>query len=144
MLRWYLTCLIVVATSAAHGRKLDDIAGLNTQQTSQLEHFILVSIGWLKEQANSTGYLPLEQYADQLQQLLKPACPHCTDYFEAVAHLRTLGIIVTNLLTDDKEVVHWPVIRRSYIAAVWLLQRSKLFSWKYTHMGSSTANIMYR
>eukprot|EP00878_Enallax_costatus_P034486 GHUV01038242.1.p1 GENE.GHUV01038242.1~~GHUV01038242.1.p1 ORF type:complete len:424 (+),score=115.05 GHUV01038242.1:165-1436(+) len=136
--------LVAVSISSLHAQRLDEIPGLNKLQDYQLEQFLSTSTEWLKQQAEAAKYPHLQQYADYLQQVTRPSCTHCTDYYEAVALLRALSKSIKQIIDDDKDGLHFPVVRRSYVAAVWLLQRSKMFLWESTHLSSSTASTMYR
>lgn len=121
--------------SASGGRRVQD---------TQLESLIQTSIDWLRVRALYSDYPVLAQYTDELQRVLKPSCKRCYDYFEAVAILRSLGKIINQIIQDDKLDVHLPVIRRSYVAASWLLQRSKLFAWQTSQLRSTVLSTMFR
>ncbi|WIA08609.1 hypothetical protein OEZ85_008038 [Tetradesmus obliquus] len=89
-------------------------------------------------------YPALSQYAGQLQRVLRPSCKQCIDYFEAVSAVRSLGKAVKQILKDDKDEVLYPALRRSYMAAVWVLQRSRLFAWQATQLNSNVLSTLFR
>ncbi|KAF6263667.1 hypothetical protein COO60DRAFT_381219 [Scenedesmus sp. NREL 46B-D3] len=63
---------------------------------------------------------------------------------EAVSVVRSLGKAVKQILTDDKDKVLYPALRRSYLAAVWILQRSRLFAWQATQLNSNVLSTLFR
>ncbi|KAF6263664.1 hypothetical protein COO60DRAFT_381011 [Scenedesmus sp. NREL 46B-D3] len=111
---------------------------------TQLEGLIETSVEWLEVRAVQLDYPALSQYANQLQRVLRPSCKQCTDYFEAVSVVRSLGKAVKQILTDDKDEVLYPALRRSYLAAVWILQRSRLFAWQATQLNSNVLSTLFR
>ncbi|KAF6263666.1 hypothetical protein COO60DRAFT_381015 [Scenedesmus sp. NREL 46B-D3] len=111
---------------------------------TQLEGLIETSVEWLEVRAVQLDYPALSQYANQLQRVLRPSCKQCTDYFEAVSVVRSLGKAVKQILTDDKDKVLYPALRRSYLAAVWILQRSRLFAWQATQLNSDVLSTLFR
>lgn len=115
-----------------------------TVQEAQLERVIYTSIEWLQVRALHTDYPALTKYTEDLQRVLKPACTQCHDYFEAVAILRSLGKTINKVIQDDTLDIHFPVIRRSYVAAAWILQRSKLFAWHTSQLQGNVLNTMFR
>lgn len=141
----YLFTAILFAWSLLlHAQRLDDIQQLEKVPDAQLEQLVQASVTLLQEHAFIINCPQLGQYAGYLQQVLRPAGVQCIDYYEAVAILRALSKTIKQLVRDNKEGVPYPVIRRSYVAAVWLLQRSKMFIWETTHLSSSTLSTMYR
>lgn len=118
-------------------------AGAAPLPDGALQALIEQSIAWLEFRAEYSTYPQLKDLADALQSFLRP-CPHCIDYFEALGLLRRLGRAVKRVIDDGKNDVHYPVVRRAYIAAVWLLQRSRMFKWELTHLQANALSIMYR
>lgn len=144
MNQFYHLLFAIFCAWPLYAQRFDDISLLNIVQDTQLEQFIQSSVSSLQEQAVINKYPQLDAYAGYLQQVLRPACSHCIDYYEAVATLRALSKTIKQIVHDNREGIYYPVIRRSYVAAVWLLQRSKMFVWESTHLSSSTVSTMYR
>jgi hypothetical protein len=111
---------------------------------TQLEGLIETSVEWLGVKAVHLDYPALSQYANQLQLVLRPSCKQCIDYFEAVSVVRSLGKSVKQILNDDHDEVLYPALRRSYLAAVWILQRSRLFAWQATQLNSNVLSTLFR
>jgi hypothetical protein len=111
---------------------------------TQLEGLIETSVEWLQVKAVHLDYPALSLYAGQLQRVLRPSCKQCIDYFEAVSVVRSLGKAVKQILKDDKDEVLYPALRRSYLAAVWVLQRSRLFAWQATQLNSNVLSTLFR
>jgi hypothetical protein len=130
----------------SHGVRLDSIASFGDRavQTQQLEHIIQMSAEWLHFRSVYLDYPLLKEYASTLRLTLRPSCRECLDYFEAVAVVKGLGKMINKIIQEDKNDVHFPVIRRSYVAVVWVLQRSKLFLWETSHLQSNVLSTMFR
>eukprot|EP00775_Hariotina_reticulata_P010469 gene10469-10627_t len=126
---------------------LDNLPGLKNQTLpldTQLQDLLTISIGWLEVRAEYISYPKLHQYAELLSSLVRPSCVNCIDYFEALSVLRALGKLIKEIINEDKDDVYLPVVRRSYMAAVWTLQRSKMFKWELTHFQSNALSTMFR
>ncbi|KAF8072660.1 aspS [Scenedesmus sp. PABB004] len=124
----------------------DALAGAanRTVLDGQLQGLLATSVAWLQGRAVAQDDPALAAYTVQLQRLLRPSCKRCWDYFEAVALLRSLGKSVNQLLQDDRDAAYHPVVRRSYVAAVWMLQRSRMFSWSASHLQASVLSTLFR
>lgn len=128
------------------GIKFDTLAWAHNRTVldTQLEALIEKSVEWLGAKALHADYPLLTEYTDQLQRVLRPSCQQCIDYFEAVAILRSLGKTIKQIVQDDRDDVLYPVLRRSYLAAVWMLQRSRLFTWMTSQLQSNVLSTMFR
>lgn len=148
MLRVSIHAMILVLTCVHCGGAVtfDALAASQnrTVQYTQLERLIQTSIDWLRIRALYSDYPVLIQYTGELQRVLKASCKDCYDYFEAVAILRSLGRHIHQIIQDDKLDIHYPVLRRSYMAAAWMLQRSKLFAWQSSHLQSNVLSTLFR
>lgn len=134
---WICAAVVLCLCSVVGAlRTLDDLQPIKhySRRTSdeQLRSSLAVSCSILQRHNEHLDSQPLEQYIKQLKQVLQQGC---CDYFTALP-------LVKDLTDGLKEVLEWklpqdlqPVVRRSYVCAVWLLQRSKLFRWnsKYMH-----------
>lgn len=111
---------------------------------SDLQDYLRTSSRWLRDRAAAEEYPLLQQYAEQLALVLRSECVHCVDYYEAAGLLGLLGKSVTHIVQDNNHGTHQPVVRRSYLAAVWLLQRSRMFVWETTHLPNAALSAMFR
>lgn len=138
-----ITILILLSTS--HGQPLDTLPHVNSNiSDTQLRQFLQHSAEWLTMKSTELGDEALQHYVEQLHHVLHPACLRCTDYFQAVAVVRGMGKAIRKLLQQDTNDNFYPAIRRSFVAAVWLLQRSKMFVWNSSHLDSSMLGTMLR
>lgn len=130
----------------AESLRFDDVPSIATRpvQDRQLQDYVRTSVIWLQFRAIYNQYPLLNVYAEQLQMVLRTDCAHCVDYYEAAGLLGLLGKTVNQIMKDAKDDTHFPVVRRSYVAAVWLLQRSRQFVWETTHMPSTALSTMFR
>jgi hypothetical protein len=83
----------------------------------------------------------LGQYVEQLQAVLQP---DCCDYFTAVILAKGITSALSEVLELRLPAALRPVVRRSYVAAVWLLQRSKLFRWSTTSLQQVTLSGLFK
>lgn len=113
---------------------------------AQLQAFLRTSITWLESRARAGVQTELlHDYGEQLALVLHSNCAHCVDYYEAAGLLGALGQSVARILAaPGSDGTHLPVVRRSYLAAVWLLQRSRMFVWETTHLQSVALSTMFR
>lgn len=130
----------------AQALRFDEVPSIDSRpvQDRQLQDYLRTSCKWLQFRAVYNQYPLLNAYAEQLQLVLRTDCAHCVDYYEAAGLLGLLGKTVNQIIKDGKDDTHYPVVRRSYIAAVWLLQRSRQFVWETTHMPSTALSTMFR
>lgn len=68
----------------------------------------------------------LRHYIELLQAVLQP---DCCDYFTALPTVRGLSSALAAALQINLPAALRPVLRRSYVGAIWLLQRSRFFKW---------------
>jgi hypothetical protein len=138
--------LLLLVLAGAHALRFDEVPSIDSRpvQDRQLQEYIRTSVKWLQFRAVYNQYPLLNVYAEQLQMVLRTDCAHCVDYYEAAGLLGLLGKTVNQIMKDARDDTHYPVVRRSYIAAVWLLQRSRQFVWETTHMPSTALSTMFR
>lgn len=138
--------LLMLLFVGAHGLRFDEVPSIASRpvQDRQLQEYIRTSCRWLQYRSVHSQYPLLNAYAEQLQLVLRTECAHCVDYYEAAGLLGLLGKTVSQIMKEARDDVHYPVVRRSYIAAVWLLQRSRQFVWETTHMPSTALSTMFR
>lgn len=138
--------LLMLLFVGAHGLRFDEVPSIASRpvQDRQLQEYIRTSCRWLHNRSVHSQYPLLNAYAEQLQLVLRTECAHCVDYYEAAGLLGLLGKTVSQIMKEARDDVHYPVVRRSYIAAVWLLQRSRQFVWETTHMPSTALSTMFR
>lgn len=145
-----LTIILCVVICVRSQPLFDDLVTGRGERVadSELESILGTSAAWLRARSLSQDNQLLGEYAEKLSALLRPSCTRCVDYFEAVASLRALSGAVGSLLAQPSGATngaaHWPVVRRSYMAAVWLLQRSRLYAWGASHLSSGALSTMYR
>jgi len=138
---------VLISCVVSEAALLDALSGLKKQTLpldTQLQDVLALSAGWLEIRAEYSSYPKLQQYAEVLLSLVRPSCVNCIDYFEALSVLRALGKLIKEITDEDNDDVFLPVVRRSYVAAVWTLQRSKLFKWELTHFQSNALSAMFR
>lgn len=68
----------------------------------------------------------LQRYVEQLRAVLQP---DCCDYFTALPTVKGLATALSEVLDLRLPGALRPVLRRSYVGAIWLLQRSRFFKW---------------
>lgn len=138
--------LLLLLCVGAQGLRFDELPSLSSRpvQDRQLRDFVRTSVRWLDFRAVYDQYPLLHVYAEQLQLVLRTDCAHCVDYYEAAGLLGVLGKTVNQIIQDARDDTHYPVVRRSYVAAVWLMQRSRQFVWETTHMPAIALSTMFR
>ena len=136
--------LVLLLSQPTLAQSLDKLPDVQPLSDAQLEHFLQHAVRWLASKARETHSSPLEAFVEQLQVLLHPVCTRCIDYFQAVALVRSMSKSVRKILEEDQNDVYYPAIRRSYVAAIWLLQRSKMFVWQTTRLDSNAVGTMLR
>jgi hypothetical protein len=83
----------------------------------------------------------LQQYVEQLQAVLQP---DCCDYFTALPTVKGLSAALPEVLQLQLPAALRPVVRRSYVGAIWLLQRSRFFNWDSHTLQKSAMSGMYK
>jgi hypothetical protein len=83
----------------------------------------------------------VQQFRDQLLQVLQQ---DCCDYFTALPLVKGLTDSLHEVLDLQLPLQLLPVVRRSYVSAMWLLQRSKLFKWNSNYMSRALGQGLYR
>jgi hypothetical protein len=136
--------LLLLLPPPTLAQSLDKLPDVHPLSDAQLEHFLQHAVRWLGSKARETNSSPLKAFVEQLQLLLQPVCTRCIDYFQAVALVRGLSKSVRQVIEEGRNDVYYPAIRRSYVAAIWLLQRSKMFVWQTTHLDSNALGTMLR
>lgn len=94
---------------------------LSTTELSSTLHLLIDILSEQQEQPQA-----LRQYVSQLQAVLQP---DCCDYFTALPTVKGLAAALSGVLYLPLPATLRPVVRRSYVAAIWLLQRSRFFKW---------------
>lgn len=146
MHHYFHSLFLLFVLAGAQALRFDEVPSIDRRpvQDRQLQEYIRTSVQWLQFRAVYNQYPLLNVYAEQLQMVLRTDCAHCVDYYEAAGLLGLLGKTVHQIMKDARDDTHYPVVRRSYIAAVWLLQRSRQFVWETTHMPSTALSTMFR
>ncbi|KAF8072620.1 ASF1B [Scenedesmus sp. PABB004] len=146
-----LRCLLLAAAlaaslQAAAGSRggLDALPGLPQPTSAQLERLVATSADLLAARAAARNDTALAEFARVLGAAAEPGCSRCADFFHAVAHVRALGKAVRALVEANVNDTHFPVVRRAYLAAVWLLQRSRMFAWQTTHLEADSLATMFK
>lgn len=128
-----LASLLIAANLVASVTPLDELKA--TQKYSkrltseQLRRSLQVSSGLLwkhNKLDNRVEASPVRQYVGQVEQVLQHGC---CDYFTAVPLVKNLTDSLLDVLDLRLPSQLYPAIRRSYVASIWLLQRSRLFRW---------------
>eukprot|EP00775_Hariotina_reticulata_P002572 gene2572-2874_t len=83
----------------------------------------------------------MQQFTDQLLQVLQQ---DCCDYFTALPLVKGLTDSLHEVLDLQLPLQLIPVVRRSYVSAMWLLQRSKFYKWNTKYMSRALAQGLYR
>jgi hypothetical protein len=136
--------LLLLYPPSSHAQSLDNLPGVHPLSDSQLEQFLQHAIRYLGSRALESSSRPMEAYVQQLQTVLQPVCTRCIDYFQAVSMVRGLSNSVRQIQEEERKDVYYPTVRRSYVAAIWLLQRSKMFVWQTTHLNRNALSTMLR
>ncbi|KAF6264463.1 hypothetical protein COO60DRAFT_1698288 [Scenedesmus sp. NREL 46B-D3] len=136
--------LLLLLCPATHAQSLDKLSDVHQLSDAQLEQFLEHTVRWLGTKALDESSSPLEAFVEQLRLVLQPVCTHCINYFQAVALVRGLSKSVQQVLEEGRNDVYYPAVRRSYVAAIWLLQRSKMFVWQTTHLERTALGTMLR
>lgn len=97
----------------------------------QLRSSLAVSIGILQRHNRVRDSQPLQQYINHLDQLLQQ---DCCDYFTALPLVNGLTKSLKEVLDRKLPQELQPALRRSYVCAIWLLQRSRQFRWNTNKM----------
>lgn len=83
----------------------------------------------------------LQQYVDLLRTVL---LPDCCDYFTALPTVKGLERALSDVLELQLPAALRPLVRRSYVGAVWLLQRSRFFKWDSSSLQKSALSGMQK
>jgi hypothetical protein len=83
----------------------------------------------------------LQRYIELLQAVLQP---DCCDYFTALPTVNGLNSALASVLQLNLPAALRPVLRRSYIGAIWLLQRSRFFKWDTHALHSAAMSGLYK
>jgi hypothetical protein len=83
----------------------------------------------------------LQQYVEQLRAVLQP---DCCDYFTALPTVKGLATSLSEVLDLRLQAALRPVLRRSYVGAIWLLQRSRFFKWDTSALQKSALSGMQK
>lgn len=83
----------------------------------------------------------LQQYVEQLHTVLQP---DCCDFFAALATVKGLTAALLEVLQLGLPAALRPVLRRSYVSALWLLQHSKFFVWDSHALHSSALSGLHQ
>jgi hypothetical protein len=146
MLRTLVTvvALLLLLHPSAHAHSLDNLPEVHPLSDTQLEQLLHHAVRYLGSKASETRSSPLAAFVEQLQLVLQPVCTRCIDYFQAVSLVRGLSKSIRQIQDENRNDVYYPAVRRSYVAAIWLLQRSKMFAWQTTHLNSNALSTMLR
>ncbi|KAF6264512.1 hypothetical protein COO60DRAFT_1457619 [Scenedesmus sp. NREL 46B-D3] len=133
---WLASLLLLsVLFSGSALRTLDELQPVKNyaRRTSndQLRSSLAVSMAILQRHNRVRDSQPLQQYINHLEQLLQQ---DCCDYFAALPLVDGLTIQLKEVLDRRLPQELQPALRRSYICAIWLLQRSRQFIWNTNRM----------
>lgn len=103
--------------------------------SSELAESITLLTGILSKHNIRKESSILQRYIELLQAVLQP---DCCDYFTALPTVKGLTSALASVLQLNLPVALRPVVRRSYVGAIWLLQRSRFYKWD-THALHSAA-----
>jgi hypothetical protein len=133
---WLASLLLLsILCSGAALRTFDDLQPIRKfarQITDdQLRSSLAVSISILQRHNRVRDSQPLQQYINHLEQLLQQ---DCCDYYTALPLVNGLTENLKEVLDRKLPQELQPALRRSYICAIWLLQRSRQFRWNTNKM----------
>jgi hypothetical protein len=83
----------------------------------------------------------LQRYIELLQAVLQP---DCCDYFTALPTMKGLTSALASVLQLNLPAALRPVVRRSYVGAIWLLQRSRFFKWDTRALHSAAMSGVHK
>lgn len=139
VLSWVLLFLLSLVLPGASSSAFDAVPVIqqHTQQltTTDLHEAVSLFAGILAKLNVRRESPALQQYVEQLHAVLQP---DCCDYFAALPTVTGLTAALSEVLQLGLPAALRPVLRRSYVSALWLLQRSKFFVWD-SHALHSTA-----
>lgn len=145
---WKLWCLLLCCcfTPAAHATTTFDSLPAVGQHAQQLTNSHLIEALELYTEIlfkhNIRKESPtLRDYVEQLRAVLQP---DCCDYFTALPTVKGLTEALQGVLDLQLTASLRPVVRRSYLAAIWLLQRSKYFKWDSSLLHKAALAGMYK
>ena len=70
--------------------------------------------------------------------------PGCCDYFAALPLVKGLAPVLAEVVALRLPSALRPVVRRSFVAAVWLLQRSRYFKWDAAELQTPALSGFYK
>ena len=144
LLAWVVWVLFCCCTAEASST-FDGLPALKgyAQQltTTNLSEALTLYVRILAEHNVRKESPPLRSYLAQLQTVLQP---DCCDYFTALTAVKGLAAALGEVVAVQLPAALRPVVRRSYLAAVWLLQRSKYFKWNSSSMHKAALPGMYK
>lgn len=127
---WLLSLVLCSPCSADASTSFDAVPLIqqNTQQltTSDLADTLSLFIDILAKHNIRKESVALQQYVEQLRAVLQP---DCCDYFTALPTVKGLSAALSEVLQLRLPAALRPVVRRSYVSAIWMLQRSRFFKW---------------
>lgn len=142
---WVAILVLSPPCSAEASTTLDSIPVIqqNTQQltTSDLAEAVGLFSDILAKHNIRKESSALQQYVEQLRAVLQP---DCCDYFTALPTVKGLTAAASEVLQLRLPASLRPVLRRSYVAAIWLLQRSRFFKWDAHALHKSALFGMYK
>lgn len=144
----YLVALLLSFSVVASVTPLDDLKTIQAQPkrptAEQLRKSLQVSAGLLWRHNQPDHRLEskaIRHYVSQVDQVLQH---DCCDYFAAVTLVKNLTDGLMDVLGLRPPQQLYPAMRRSYVASIWLLQRSKLFKWNTKYMQKLAMSGFYR
>lgn len=143
-----LAVVLICTRAAASAASLDEVtvsrAYSKRPSADQLRESLQLSHGLLWKHNKLDNRLetkPLRHYVSQIDHVLQH---DCCDYFEALPLVKNLTDGLIDVLELRLPPPLYPVLRRSYVASIWLLQRSKLFKWNTRYMQKLAMLGFYR
>jgi hypothetical protein len=140
---WLLSLVLCSTCSADATFDAVPVIQQNTQQltTSDLADTLTLLIDILEKHNIRKESSALQQYVEQLRAVLQP---DCCDYFTALPTVKGLSAALSEVLQLRLPATLRPVVRRSYVGAIWLLQRSRFFKWDSHALQKSAMSGMYK
>jgi hypothetical protein len=109
--------------------------------TDDLATVLQLSIHILQQHNVRLESRPLEAYTQLLSAVLQPGC---CDFFAALPLVKGLAPALSEVVALRLPSALRPVVRRSFVVAVWLLQRSRYFKWDSSALSTPALSGFYK